>query len=139
MNNGKAKLWQMAVIIGGFAVASVVLGYQLFFSGDDVRLTDTITLVDVNTGEVFQTSIADRGYLSPGRNPKTGSRSLMPIGKSPDDGKWYVGGHQLSSLGNVEVEVKAVDKQTGEVLVEVGAPISFPHPSKWGDRPPLAP
>lgn len=129
----------MTVIIGGFAIATFALGYQLFFSGDDVRLTKTITLIDVNSGEVFQTSIADRGYVSPGRNPKTGTRSLMPIAKSPEDGKWYVGGHQLSSLDNVDLEIKSIDNQTGEVLVTVGEPISFPHPSKWGDRPPLAP
>ncbi len=139
MSSKKTSGWKMAVIVGGFSIAAVVMVYQLGFASREVRFAQTITLIDVGSGEVFRTSIADRGYLSPGRNPKTGARTLVPIVPDKDDpSKWHVPGNMMSVLDGVEGDLKAVDGKTGDVVVPVAQPVDFPHPSKWGEKPPLA-
>lgn len=125
----QTKPWQIAIIVIGLLVGGGLTFYNLFFAGE-VRLASSLTLIDVNTGEVFRVSIADKGYVMPGRHPVTRKRTLLSINQNKD-GSWEVPPHLLSDLDAVEVEVKVVDKETGRVTVPVGTPKTMTHPSKW--------
>ncbi len=83
------KPWQLAVIVIGLLVGGGLIAWQGFAS-EEVKLADSIMLVDVTTGEIFEAPLPTNKTVGfPARNPKTGKETLLPA--STSDGKWFVG------------------------------------------------
>jgi hypothetical protein len=74
---GQVKPWQAVL----FAVAFVAIGLCVYWSlgRSDVKLADSLRMVDVNTGEEFYLPIGKGGATIPGRNPRTNEMTLMPV------------------------------------------------------------
>ncbi len=83
------KPWQLAVIVIGLLVGGGLIAWQGLTS-KEVSLADSIMLVDVTTGEIFQAPLpTGRTVGFPAKNPKTGKETLLPA--TQVDGKWFVG------------------------------------------------
>lgn len=113
---GDAKPWQIVLIV----VAVVGLGFSVwrfgFTKGPD--LPDSVLLVDVKTGNLFELQLGGRkAAYYPEKHPDTGERTLMPVIKR-DDGVWQIGPRILPALEDVQGETPAVtDTSTGVVNV----------------------
>lgn len=119
----QAKPWQIAVValglIGG--VGGVVYSFR---SNPGLNLADSVPMVDVMTGELYDFEVPKKGSLVfPEINPTTGKETLFPIIKD-DAGNWklaerYAGGLKLLKAKPEEL---AVDSATGIVKVKEGKP-----------------
>jgi hypothetical protein len=117
--NESVKPWQIAIlVIGGLCVVGAG-AYSFLFSGDTIKLSSSMTMVDVSTGELFEFDVSGgKAVFPPELNPNTGKRALLPVGKS-EDGKWRIGTRYLEGLSGVEVKPDAlVDLKSGEVKVK---------------------
>lgn len=124
------KPWQLAVIVLGLLVGVGSLVYNLAFSGD-VDLENRIRMVDVETGELFEfTMSANRTIIVPARRTETKKIALMRIIKD-EAGQWHVPDRDLALLPGLDkdVPVKAIDPETGKVLVPVGSFRSYTPPT----------
>jgi hypothetical protein len=128
-----AKPWQLALIIIGLLGGSALVVYNLFFANAGPSLADTMKVIDVNTGELFEVDLAGKGYVMPGKNPNSKKRTLLAIVKDEQDGTWFIPGRYLPSLDQVDGEVTAVDPQTGEVKAPVGEFKRIAHPTQWDE------
>jgi hypothetical protein len=118
MASAKAKPWQIMVLALGGMAAVGSAGYFALFSGDTIQFADSITMVDVATGELFQFSVGGgRAVIVPELNPSTGKRNLLGVEKTAE-GKWALTVRSISQLSSVADEPKAVvDRRTGEVRI----------------------
>lgn len=119
MASEKAKPWQIVVVALGGVAALGAVGYYMFFAGDGaVKLASDVTLVDVNTGELFTFDVGGgKALVIPEDNPKTGKRNLLAAEKTAE-GKWALTRRAMGQLGSVEQDATAVvDKKTGELKV----------------------
>ncbi len=117
----KAKPWQLVVVILGF----LALGVSLYFAltKETVQLADSVTLVDVETGQLYKSPFPSRrSVVYPATNPITKSDTLMPVDQV--EGKWFIG-----ELFRAQVAVMPKDKvkvvenlKSGEVKVLPGEP-----------------
>lgn len=112
----KVKPWQIAVIVIGLLVGVGSAMYQLLTSSGP-KLSDSMLLIDVETGEVFRASTTGNGIMLPARRPDTGKIALLRLRKD-DEGKYYVTPRDLSLLQflDKDVEVKAINADTGDVV-----------------------
>lgn len=111
------KPWQLAVIVIGLLVGGGLITWQVA-SSNELRLTDSILLVDVTTGEIFETPLPDgRAVIFPAKNPKTSKLTLLPVAQI--DGKWSVRPRYRDAIANVVKSAGsgegAVDANTLEV------------------------
>jgi len=115
------KPWQLAVIVIGLLVGGGLIAWQGFAS-DEVRLADSILLVDVTTGEIFEAPLPrGRTVGFPAKNPKTGKETLLPA--SQLDGKWFVGSRYrefVKGIASSAGVAAASDAATFEVKNAVG-------------------
>jgi len=113
---GQAKPWQIVL----FIVAAGALAASLYFSlrGEGLKLDSSITMADVATGEVYHLPIGKgaNGAMIPGRNPKTGEMTLLPIVQQ--DGKWVLMERYASGLKFIPGPHTAVDEKSREVQVK---------------------
>jgi hypothetical protein len=120
---GKVKPWQIVVM----SLALVALGASAYFSFGSSpslpTLIDTITMVDVTSGQLYNFSLGGkRGVSIPETNPDTGKRTLVPVDKD-ETGSWVVGPRDRQVLGQFSSESKlVVDKATGKVQAAPGDP-----------------
>jgi hypothetical protein len=113
----KVKPWQIAVIVIGLLVGLGSVVYQLLApSGPD--LPDSMLLIDVETGQLYRADISGKGVMLPARRPETGKIALLRV-RSEDGGKYYVADRDLGLLQYLDqgIEVKAIDVESGDVLV----------------------
>ena len=115
---GKVKPWQIVVMV--IAVVAVAASAYLSLSGGEtVKLSNEITMVDVNSGDLFAFAVDRRHVvMPPEKNPETGKRTLLSVNKT-GEGKWMLDGRELGAmLPTIEGDHKAViDRKTGEVKV----------------------
>jgi hypothetical protein len=115
---GNVKPWQIVVMV--IAVVAVAASAYFSFSGkDEVKFVNEITMVDVNTGDLFAFPVSRRQVvIPPETNPDTGKRTLLSVNKSTE-GKWLIDGREAAGiLPSIEGDHKAiVDRKTGEVRV----------------------
>jgi hypothetical protein len=115
---GNVKPWQIVLMV----VAVVAVGASAYFSfsgGSEVKFAKEITMVDVNTGDLFFFPVSRREVVFPPEtNPTTGKRALLTVNKN-ESGKWILEGRQRAAmLADIEGDHKAViDSKTGEVKV----------------------
>jgi hypothetical protein len=110
MNSEQKKFIFALVLICGAVVAAFWLWPQT------PALSDTLTFVCIETGEVFRVARDDVPYVLPMENPKTGRRTLLPAHE--EGGKLKVGARHASVLDQPEFAKvnRYVDPQTYEVL-----------------------
>ncbi|MCX5689998.1 MAG: hypothetical protein NTV94_09500 [Planctomycetota bacterium] len=83
-----AKTWQIVLIVVAVLAASASLWYQIF-GGDDLSSSDSITLVDVKTGELFKSpKPSKRAIELPAINPNTKTNTLVPAYQ--ENNEWFV-------------------------------------------------
>jgi hypothetical protein len=115
---GNVKPWQIVVMV--IAVVAVAASAYFSFSGkSDVKFASEITMVDVNTGDLFAFPVSRRQVvIPPEANPDTGKKTLLRVNKNAA-GKWVLDGREVSAiLPTIEGDHKAViDRKTGEVRV----------------------
>ena len=71
---GKLKPWQAIL----FIAAVSALGFAVWWSlRSEVKMSDTLHMADVNTGEDFY--LPTRHATIPGMNPKTQEMTLLPV------------------------------------------------------------
>lgn len=111
------KPWQIILII----VAIGALGFSVwkFALNTGPDMPDSVTLVDVKTGDLFSLRIGGKGRAAyyPEKHPDTGERTLLPVIEN-EDGTWRISGHSLPALQDVDGATPAVENnQTGAVSV----------------------
>lgn len=120
-----AKPWQIVVIVVGLLAAAGSIVFQFVFAKDKVTLADTITLVDVTSGDLFKAPLPKNKAIGfPAKNPNTKESTLLPV--VPREGKWYLDHQVLPGLEkNMKIEMKAVlDFKSGEVRTNGNTPKS---------------
>lgn len=116
-----AKPWQIALI--GLAILAVIasVGYQIF-GGDQIPDRPTsITLIDVQTGELIVAPFPkDVAILLPAVNPQTKETSLFPVEK--DGEVWKVSDRHASLAKKVATQFKSNVFQSGSSVVAPANP-----------------
>jgi hypothetical protein len=83
-----AKPWQIVLVIVAAIALVVSVSYQIL-SSDEVTSSDTLTFVDVKSGELFRSpKPKDRAIIIPATNPLTKADTLVPAYE--DKGNWFV-------------------------------------------------
>jgi hypothetical protein len=111
---GEVKPWQIVVLVA----AVVAVSASIYFSmGDgEVRVDNHIRMVDTSTGELFNIRVGRGGATIPGKNPRTGLVTLMPVDER--DGQWFIRERYLGALQAIEGDKSAVvDVKTGQVRI----------------------
>jgi|TARA_R110000782_G_scaffold57258_30_gene119869 hypothetical protein len=118
---GNVKPWQIILFVAAIGVLAFSVWKFGFTGGPD--LPDSVLLVDVKTGDLFELDIGGRkAAYYPEKHPDTGERTLMPVVKE-DDGSWKIGGRMLPALQDVPGETPAVtDPSSGTVSVNDSRP-----------------
>lgn len=126
----KSKPWQLVVIVLGLLVGAVSIGWALT-QGDAVDLPHRLTVVDVESGQLYDVDTSRVSMMVPGPHPETGKFTLIPCYKDETSGKWMVSSRDARSLRDLDksIKVTAVDLSSGEFLVEPKAPIKY-RPAK---------
>lgn len=118
---GNVKPWQIILIVVAFGALGFSVWKFGFTGGPD--LPDSVLLVDVKTGDLFELDIGGRkAAYYPEKHPDTGDRTLMPVMQG-DDGSWRIGGRMLPALEDVKGDMPAViDISNGTVSVTTNRP-----------------
>jgi hypothetical protein len=110
---GQVKPWQIAVVVVGV----LVLGISLFmsvFRDDGVEFSQTIMLVDVTTGKLYEVGRPDGMAISlPATDPRKNPPAKTLYAAKNVDGKWYVNERMLGELGASKIAVQGLDPKTG--------------------------
>lgn len=115
--DGKLKPWHYVL----FVLAIGGLAYTVYSSvfGGGPRLSDSVYLADVNSGEIFEAKIR-KSLFVPATNPDTGNASLLPVSRT--DGKWFLVSRYKDAVDISPVPPDAVDMATGEVRAKGDSP-----------------
>ena len=125
----KVKPWQMAVIVIGLLVGVGSMIWQMVNS-DGVDLKHQYTLIDVESGDLFDVDSTKVRLMLPAKHPETGRVALVRVAKD-DKGRWYVIPRDMELLTQLDegVNVKAIDAETGDVLNQAASPKTYVR--KW--------
>jgi hypothetical protein len=116
------KPWQLAVIVIGLLVGGGLIAWQGLTS-NEVKLAESVVVVDVLTGELFEVPLPEGQAISfPLKNPNSGKAALIPAAQV--DGKWFVRTRfrefvpeLLKTLGEKK---GAINAETSEVVSPAG-------------------
>jgi len=110
----KAKPWQIAVVVIGL-LAGAGMVVMSIFNSDAPRLANSLTVVDIETGDLFEIGVG-KGMISfPIKNPNNGKVSLMPVYKG-EGGHWFVASRYLGDIGTLDgIKPDAIDASSGKV------------------------
>lgn len=119
---GNVKPWQIILIVVAFGALGFSVWKFGFSAGSEALMANSVIMVDVETGELFEFSLKGRrGVMVPGENPDSGKITLMPVFKQ-DDGSWMIGERDLPALQYVEATVNVVDRSSGMVSPKSDSP-----------------
>ena len=105
--------WKWAVLIGS-GVTAVVVWVLVLGGKKDIPLADSIELIDIETGQIYQFSTKDQQLFVPAKNPESGNRTLFTVWEEVD-GTWYLDRRYLNALQeNQDVKI-AIDWSNGAV------------------------
>lgn len=111
--------WQVALFIGAFLVLAGSVLYQCKFSGDAaVDLPDSVTMVDMATGDLFEAPLPKRKAVSfPAAHPDTKAATLFPADLI--DGKWCLDRRYVPYVKELvpKGDDLILDRKTGEVKI----------------------
>ena len=109
-----ARPWQIVVVILGLLVGG--LGVYMSLGKDDgIEIADSMTLVDVQTGDLYRLDVSKRAALLPMTLPGTNRKALLPCFEA--DGKWFVEGRFLDFAKDIGDVSKSINLGTGEITV----------------------
>jgi hypothetical protein len=105
------KPWQLAIIIIGLVGGIGLVGWNLF-SGQRIQQADSVVMVDVNTGALFEFSVkGSKSVLIPAKNPETGERTLLPVDKA-EGGGWMIAARYMHAMSRYKPEERtSIDAQ----------------------------
>ncbi|GEM_PF-1726764 len=129
----KVKPWQVAVIVIGLLVG-IASTLWVLVSPSEVHLADECYLLNVESGEVFIAAMGGGKRLTlPAADPESGKFALIRLTKD-DQGKLYVDNRDLALLSYVDkdVAVKAVDRETGELVAQPASTRKYVRPATSG-------
>lgn len=115
----RSKGVQIGIVIAAVLLLSGSLWWTFFRGSSPVA--DEFLLIDVQTGDVFRMSDG-RGIATPARHPETKEARLVRVTRDEESGDWVVPERRRSAVSDLAargVDVRAVDRQTGKVLVEI--------------------
>jgi len=113
------KPWQLAIIIIGLVGGIGLVGWNLF-GGEKIQQADSVVMVDVNSGELFQFSVkGSKSVLIPARHPDTGERTLLPVDKG-EDGGWVVAARYMHVMSRYKPEERTSIDAQGRVKGDSG-------------------
>lgn len=108
-----AKSWQIAVIAGGLLLGGGLLVWQTMGSGDqEAEFSDTMMLVDVATGQLYEVNLRKTRPAVPAKSPETGQRTLVTVHKSKE-GQWVVTPTELDEVEAMKDANKVIDLASG--------------------------
>lgn len=111
--------WQIAVMAAALLVLGVSLYFQLSDESKVMKFADSVTVVDVTTGELFEAPLpSGRSVVYPAKNPGTGKDAVFPVQK--DDSGWSIPSRYLPQVKDFFKEAKEsgkVDLKEGTVSV----------------------
>lgn len=121
---GELRPWQIVVLI----LAAVVLSGSILWQCNDeskiINIADRATVVDVVSGEVFETSLpTTRAVTYPAKNPSSGVVAVFPAQR--EDGKWVVPSRfraQVQEYFKGKPDTGKFDAKSGEVAVSSDTP-----------------
>lgn len=125
----RLKRWRWCAV----GLAIVALSAIVWRAGSGrgrVPMADTVLMVDVRSGQLFEMSVGRTGLMVPERHPQTGALGLFPVERD-DSGAFVIPARMREGLAMVEGGGGAiVDRRTGVVKTN-GAPAqrSRPHPA----------
>lgn len=120
----KIKPWQIILIL----VALAGLGFSVwnfgFANSLESQLADTMTLVDVQSGQLYTASIGGRnGILIPARNPETREIALMPVYREND--QWFLIDRYKGGVSDLTVATDAIPDVDGPITVNDSNPLPY--------------
>lgn len=120
------KPWQLVVIGLGFLALIGGFVWSVRGGNQQPKLADSIVMVDVATGELFELALEDGlAFIPPVKNPDTGTESLFPAYRDEATGKWYLDerfrGALVKRLSKAEPKAVA-DERSGELRVTSDSP-----------------
>jgi len=135
---GKAKrkraesdtpFWKSQGFAAGLAVVAVIVLctgiWFSFFTGGAPKPPSSVTLLDVKTGELYQTST--KRLMLPAKNPDSGERCLFPVFKD-DEGEWRIGTHYQGAVAGIEFNPQVVlDLDSGRINATDSRPKKLPR------------
>ncbi len=87
---GGAKPWQFVVLALGFAAIVFTIVYT-FVGGDKAPdLATKVTVVDVNSGQLFEVDVSKMGLMVPMTNPDTNTPTLYPVYREEGQVDWKI-------------------------------------------------
>jgi hypothetical protein len=90
---GEVRPWQVVIIVLAL-LGAVGMSVYSFTSSDGVEQSDSLSMVDVATGELFISPFPKgRPAFFPAKSPDTGTLSLYPAFQK--DGKWMLEGRYI--------------------------------------------
>ncbi|MBX3358981.1 MAG: hypothetical protein KF745_11210 [Phycisphaeraceae bacterium] len=102
-----------------FVVAILAVGFAVYWGtrGDgEVKLKHRVLLVDVTTGELFEADTSERPVILPGTHPDRKENVLLRATKDDATGEWFVRERDRPYVGDLGVDPKAIEPETGKVL-----------------------
>ena len=121
---GTVKPWQIVVMV--LAVVAVVgSAFYSCKSTDTTKVVqaDSVTLVDIKTGALFEAKFPERRPVSwPAKNPDSGEATLYPAYQK--DNAWFVTGRVLADVRrdtNLNKQILA-DEKSGQLKLENASP-----------------
>lgn len=114
-----AKPWQIALIVIGLLAGAAGVVYAMT-SGKSVDLVDSMTLVDVNTGELFRVNTNNRSIIIPMKRKDNDQRTLMVAVFDDGEKKWIVPERYRGPLGGF-TDQKLIDPATGVIGIDATA------------------
>lgn len=108
------KPWQIILLVAAVAVLGFsVVRYGLGSNPAD-ELASSLTLVDVETGQLYTASIkGPRSLLIPAPRPDSQDTALIPVFE--EDGNWYLFERYRQAVNDVTVPTTAVTDPDGPV------------------------
>lgn len=122
----QAKPWQIALIVIGLVVG-IGSAAWFVFGGGEVTLANSILMVDVDSGDVYEVNLDRTRISNPALHPETGKLQLVRLDRD-EDGTLFVNDRDLSLLKYLDQSItnKAVDPKTGSLLIAPGKPKRYP-------------
>lgn len=114
-----AKPWQIALIVIGLLAGAAGVVYAMT-GGKSVDLVDSMTLVDVNTGELFRVSTNNRSIIIPMKRRDTDQRTLMVAVFDETEKKWLVPERYRGPLNGFPDQT-LIDAETGVIGIDPSA------------------
>lgn len=116
------KPWHVVLIVAAVLVLSGSVLWQCSHS-EKVEISDTIVVVDVVSGDLYESALPKKMVVFPAVNPSSGTKTLLPA--YTKDGKWYLAANYRPMVKDVVAGGKSVaDPNSGELTVKTSKPES---------------